>query len=143
MLFAFSLSAQSMEEKHRQELETLENRLEEAKEKYGDVEIRDVLLSRANFYCRIGDVVSDKQREKKKKRKDNRRTVARLSVFLSVSYQSIYLPMTVSLRLFSLSSGLDTKTDRQDSPSRIDSTLRHVSTTPLPGYQLLPHSLLF
>ncbi|CBZ51763.1 putative 26S proteasome non-ATPase regulatory subunit [Neospora caninum Liverpool] len=48
--------AQSMEMKHKEELEAIDARLEEAKEKYGDVEVRDALLSRANFYCRIGDL---------------------------------------------------------------------------------------
>ncbi|PFH32948.1 putative 26s proteasome regulatory complex subunit [Besnoitia besnoiti] len=47
---------QTMEVKHKAELEGFEARLEEAKEKYGDVEVREALLSRANFYCRIGDL---------------------------------------------------------------------------------------
>ncbi|KFG39368.1 putative 26s proteasome regulatory complex subunit [Toxoplasma gondii p89] len=47
---------QSMEEKHKEELAAIDMRLEEAKEKYGDVEVREALLTRANFYCRIGDL---------------------------------------------------------------------------------------
>lgn len=47
-----------MEKKHEEELALLEQRLEEAEEKYGDVEVREVLLTKANFYCRIGEVNS-------------------------------------------------------------------------------------
>lgn len=45
-----------MEEEIRRKEEEIDNKLEEAKEKYGDTEVRDVLLAKAQLYCKIGDI---------------------------------------------------------------------------------------
>lgn len=45
----------SLEEANAKELKDLEAKQADAKENQGDVEVRDVMLARANFYARIGD----------------------------------------------------------------------------------------
>lgn len=45
-----------MDEKNKEELESLEAKLVDAKENYGDIEVRDALMARAQFFCRIGDI---------------------------------------------------------------------------------------
>lgn len=45
-----------MEKKHEEELAALEAKLDDAKENYGDTEVRDVLIAKAELFCRIGDI---------------------------------------------------------------------------------------
>ncbi|XP_026190119.1 uncharacterized protein LOC34621669 [Cyclospora cayetanensis] len=46
----------AMEAQHEKELEALELRLADAKENYGDTEVKDALLAKAQLLCRIGDI---------------------------------------------------------------------------------------
>ncbi|CDI80548.1 26S proteasome non-ATPase regulatory subunit, putative [Eimeria acervulina] len=46
----------AMEEQQEKELAELEKKLTEAQEKYGDTEVKDVLLAKAHLFCRVGDV---------------------------------------------------------------------------------------
>ncbi|OEH76257.1 26s proteasome regulatory complex [Cyclospora cayetanensis] len=48
----------AMEAQHEKELEALELRLADAKENYGDTEVKDALLAKAQLLCRIGDISS-------------------------------------------------------------------------------------
>lgn len=49
-----------MEAKHEEELAALESKLADAKENYGDTEVRDALIAKAQLFCRIGDIVRHK-----------------------------------------------------------------------------------
>lgn len=46
----------AMDAQHEAELSALELKLEDAKQNYGDIEIRDALLAKAQLFCRIGDI---------------------------------------------------------------------------------------
>lgn len=46
----------AMEARHAEELAAIDAKLADAKENYGDVEVRDALIARAQFFCRIADV---------------------------------------------------------------------------------------
>ncbi|KAL8275629.1 hypothetical protein Esti_000580 [Eimeria stiedai] len=45
-----------MEAKHAEELKAIEAKLADAQENYGDTEVRDSLMAKAQLFCRIGDV---------------------------------------------------------------------------------------
>lgn len=47
-----------MKDKNAEFFKSVETELENAREQYGDVEIKDTLLKRANYYCQIGSPVS-------------------------------------------------------------------------------------
>ncbi|KAL8427348.1 hypothetical protein Efla_006908 [Eimeria flavescens] len=57
--FGWTLDEQkvkNMEAKHAEELAAIEAKLADAKENYGDTEVRDGLMAKAELFCRIGDV---------------------------------------------------------------------------------------